>query len=157
VAAESWRRTSPADLRRRPGQDLAGTEIGRGASLPQGDDKPSKTVRLLSACAFVLGFASLQSTAAQEPNLYDRLGGRRGITLVVDDFIDRLVANETLNKNPAISAGRKSSPAPYLRVRRMPHASTPEARRLLRVLFVWNGALSTAQKGTDRLLLRRNQ
>ena len=74
-----------------------------------------KTVRLLSACAFVLGFASLQSTAAQEPNLYDRLGGLRGITLVVDDFIDRLVANETLNKNPAISAGRKSSPAPYLK------------------------------------------
>jgi hemoglobin len=34
---------------------------------------------------------------------------------VVDDFIDRLVANAELNKNPAISQGRKSGPAPYLK------------------------------------------
>ncbi|MDO8703348.1 MAG: group 1 truncated hemoglobin, partial [Sulfuricaulis sp.] len=34
---------------------------------------------------------------------------------VVDDFINRLVANKQLNKNPAINAGRKSSPAPYLK------------------------------------------
>lgn len=34
---------------------------------------------------------------------------------MVDDFIDRLVANETLNRNPAIDAGRKHSPAPYLK------------------------------------------
>jgi hemoglobin len=47
--------------------------------------------------------------------LYDRLGGLRGITVVVDDFIDRLVVNETLNRNPAISAGRISSPPPYLK------------------------------------------
>jgi hemoglobin len=53
--------------------------------------------------------------AQQTPKLYDRLGGMKGITLVVDDFIDRLVKNKTLNKNPAIDAGRKSSPAPYLK------------------------------------------
>lgn len=47
--------------------------------------------------------------------LYDRLGGLKGITVVVDDFINRLVANKQLNKNPAINAGRKSSPAPYLK------------------------------------------
>jgi hemoglobin len=34
---------------------------------------------------------------------------------VVDDFIDRLVVNATLNKNPAINAGRTSSPPPYLK------------------------------------------
>jgi len=34
---------------------------------------------------------------------------------VVDDFIDRLVANKTLNQNPAIAAGRKSSLPPYLK------------------------------------------
>ena len=28
---------------------------------------------------------------------------------MVDDFIDRLVVNKTLNKNPAINAGRKAS------------------------------------------------
>lgn len=49
------------------------------------------------------------------PQLYDRLGGMKGIAVVVDDFIDRLVANKTLNRNPAIDAGRKSSPAPYLK------------------------------------------
>lgn len=55
---------------------------------------------------------------AQQPvqaTLYERLGGLKGITVVVDDFINRLVANKTLNKNPAIKAGRKSSPAPYLK------------------------------------------
>jgi hemoglobin len=43
------------------------------------------------------------------------LGGLPGITAVVDDFIDRMVANEELNQNPAIDAGRKKSPAPYLK------------------------------------------
>lgn len=48
--------------------------------------------------------------------LYERLGGLKPITLVVDDFIDRLLADEVLNANPAIKAGRESSPAPYLKV-----------------------------------------
>jgi hemoglobin len=33
----------------------------------------------------------------------------------VDDFIDRLVVNKTLNRNPEIDAGRKRSPPPYLK------------------------------------------
>jgi hemoglobin len=57
-----------------------------------------------------------QPAAATKPPLYERLGGLKGISLVVDDFIDRLVVNETLNENAAINAGRKSSPAPYLKV-----------------------------------------
>ena len=57
-----------------------------------------------------------QAAATTKPPLYERLGGLKGISLVVDDFIDRLVANKTLNKNPAIDAGRKASPAPYLKV-----------------------------------------
>ena len=57
-----------------------------------------------------------QPTAATKPPLYERLDGLKGISLVVDDFVDRLVANKTLNKNPALNAGRKSSPAPYLKV-----------------------------------------
>jgi hemoglobin len=55
-----------------------------------------------------------QQTAPTAP-LYERLGGLKGITVVVDDFIDRLVVNETLNQNPAINAGRMASPAPYLK------------------------------------------
>lgn len=59
--------------------------------------------------------AAKPAAAAPKP-LYERLGGLKALSLVVDDFIDRLVANETLNANPAIDAGRKSSPAPYLKV-----------------------------------------
>jgi hemoglobin len=57
-----------------------------------------------------------QPAVATKPPLYERLGGLKGISLVVDDFIDRLVTNKTLNKNSAIDAGRKSAPAPYLKV-----------------------------------------
>ena len=72
---------------------------------------------LFVVCTFGTAFATVAS--AQQPgaqkSLYDRLGGLKGITVVVDDFIDRLVANKELNKNPAIDAGRKISPAPYLK------------------------------------------
>jgi hemoglobin len=64
---------------------------------------------MLGCAAFTIGSAKADSS------LYDRLGGLRGISVVVDDFIDRLVGNETLNRNPAIDAGRKHSPAPYLK------------------------------------------
>jgi len=71
------------------------------------------------AVAFTLGAFFSPVVSAQQPeaqkSLYDRLGGLRGITVVVDDFINRLVVNKTLNKNPAINAGRKRSPSPYLK------------------------------------------
>lgn len=79
-----------------------------------------KTIKTgISIMAFVLTittvpFASAEATDSQKP-LYERLGGLKGITMVVDHFVDQLVANKTLNKNPAINAGRKSSPAPYLK------------------------------------------
>ena len=67
-----------------------------------------------SLSVFVAPAVFAQQPSAQKP-LYERLGGLKGITVVVDDFINRLVANKTLNKNPAIDAGRKSAPAPYLK------------------------------------------
>jgi hemoglobin len=67
-----------------------------------------------AAGILVASAATAQPAAAKAP-LYDRLGGLKGITMVVDDFIDRLVLNETLNSNPAINAGRQASPAPYLK------------------------------------------
>lgn len=69
------------------------------------------------SCAILLAVALASAGhAADAPKpLYDRLGGLKGITVVVDDFIDRLVTNPTLNSNPAIDAGRKASPAPYLK------------------------------------------
>jgi len=73
----------------------------------------------LLSVAFMLGAAFAPVVSAQQPgaqkSLYDRLGGLQGITVVVDDFINRLLVNKQLNKNPAINAGRKSSPAPYLK------------------------------------------
>ena len=69
--------------------------------------------------AFVLSVFVAPAVLAQQPDaqklLYERLGGLKGITVVVDDFINRLVMNKTLNKNPAINAGRKSAPPPYLK------------------------------------------
>ncbi len=75
-----------------------------------------RRVALGLAVSVALGMASLTiGPAIAQSSLYDRLGGLKGITVVVDDFINRLVANKTLNRNPAINAGRKSSPAPYLK------------------------------------------
>jgi hemoglobin len=70
---------------------------------------------VISSVLFLGSSAVTAQPPVPQKALYERLGGLKGITLVVDDFIDRLVANNTLNKNPAIDAGRKSSPAPYLK------------------------------------------
>lgn len=72
----------------------------------------------IASMTFVLATTIAPIATAQQTDtkpLYERLGGLKGITVVVDDFINRLVVNKQLNKNPAISAGRKSSPAPYLK------------------------------------------
>lgn len=47
---------------------------------------------------------------ATPPSLYERLGGVYAIATVVDDFIERLLVNDTLNANPAIDAARKRVP-----------------------------------------------
>jgi hemoglobin len=47
---------------------------------------------------------------AGEKTLYERLGGTYPIAVVVDDFIERLLVNDTLNANPAIDAARKRVP-----------------------------------------------
>ena len=58
---------------------------------------------------------NLMPAMAQEKSLYERLGGVKPISLVVDDFIDRLVANDILNANLMIKAGRENSPDAYLK------------------------------------------
>ena len=77
-----------------------------------------KSLRMSSSIALLVLLLAASSAVAEEnaASLYERLGGLRPISLVVDDFIDRLLANDTLNANPAIAAGRDSSPAPYLKV-----------------------------------------
>jgi len=61
----------------------------------------------------VLG--ALASPARADKKLYDRLGGVGPISVVVDEFINRLVADDLLNKNPAIKEARDRVPAPYLK------------------------------------------
>jgi hemoglobin len=50
----------------------------------------------------------------QPPTLYDRLGGVYNIATVVDDFIDRVMTDARLNKNPAVNeAHHRVSPAGF--------------------------------------------
>jgi hemoglobin len=72
---------------------------------------------LVATClAFGLPAAALAKDApAETPSLYDRLGGLAPISVVVSDFIDEMVPDEMLNKNPAIAAARKAVPAAYLK------------------------------------------
>jgi hemoglobin len=78
-----------------------------------------KTLKIaIASMVFAMGSTIAPIATAQEADtmpLYERLGGLKGITVVVDDFINRLVENKQLNENPAINAGRKISPAPYLK------------------------------------------
>jgi hemoglobin len=56
--------------------------------------------------------AASRPTVASPPtqSLYDRLGGAYAIATVVDDFIERLLVNDTLNANPAILEARNRVP-----------------------------------------------
>ncbi|MFO0969469.1 MAG: group 1 truncated hemoglobin [Gemmataceae bacterium] len=49
-----------------------------------------------------------------QPTLYERLGGVYSIAVVVDDFIDRVMADPRLNANPAVDeAHHKVPPAGF--------------------------------------------
>ncbi len=48
------------------------------------------------------------------PNLYERLGGVYSIATVVDDLIDRIMADQRLNANPLVDeAHHKVPPAGF--------------------------------------------
>jgi len=73
----------------------------------------------LSLLAVVLVFSSLTLSSkalwAAEESLYERLGGTYSIAVVIDDFMNRIIDNGTLNANPAIDAARKTVPLPGLK------------------------------------------
>ena len=63
--------------------------------------------------SLMIVFAIARPAVAQQPatkSLYERLGGVYAIATVVDDFIERLLVNETLNANPAIKEARARVP-----------------------------------------------
>ncbi len=77
--------------------------------------KKTMSVLAIAALVSVAMLASVLTvpTVAEEeetPSLYDRLGGVYNIATVVDDFIERLLVNETLNANPAIDKARTTVP-----------------------------------------------
>jgi hemoglobin len=67
---------------------------------------------VLAAVIVVLAGTATQTARAQvtHPSLYERLGGTYSIATVVDDFIERLLVNATLNANPAIKEARTRVP-----------------------------------------------
>lgn len=73
----------------------------------------------LTVAALALAVAPLAVFPAEAdeeaPSLYERLGGLKSITPMVDDFINHLLVNETLNKNSAIATERRHTPPPYLK------------------------------------------
>src|SRR5713101_7376410 len=48
--------------------------------------------------------------SAEKPSLYDRLGGVYSIATVVDDFIDRVMADPRLNANPFVDEAHHRVP-----------------------------------------------
>jgi hemoglobin len=67
---------------------------------------------VLSAVIVIMAIVATRTAIAQgtPPSLYDRLGGVYSIATVVDDFIERLLVNATLNANPAINEARRRVP-----------------------------------------------
>ena len=67
---------------------------------------------VLAAVIVIMAGTATQTVMAQvkQPSLYERLGGTYSIATVVDDFIERLLVNATLNANPAIKEARARVP-----------------------------------------------
>jgi hemoglobin len=67
-------------------------------------------IRVFTVLALSIFVAALPVAAQKQPaakSLYDRLGGLYPIAALVDDFIDRVFVNATLNANPNIYKARK--------------------------------------------------
>lgn len=71
-------------------------------------------IRIVLLLSVLLGPALLSAQTPQR-SLYERLGGVYPIAVVVDAFIDELVADPMLNENPAIAAARDRVPAAGLK------------------------------------------
>jgi hemoglobin len=70
--------------------------------------------RVLTTATVIVIIAGVATQAVtgqvKQVSLYERLGGAYSIATVVDDFIERLLVNATLNANPAINEARKRVP-----------------------------------------------
>lgn len=71
--------------------------------------------RTLLVFALLIAGCAGAPPATTVPTLYERLGGVYAIATVVDDFVERLLVNDTLNANPAIEAARHRVPTAGLK------------------------------------------
>ena len=76
-----------------------------------------RIARAFTALAAAAVLSGADTTASQPaptqgsgPSLYERLGGVYSIATVVDDFVERLLVDATLNANPAIDQARARVP-----------------------------------------------
>ena len=74
------------------------------------------TVALALAPALVPSLAQTPTTTPQAASLYDRLGGLYPVAALVDDFINRVYVNDTINANPNIAKVRSEIRKPGLKV-----------------------------------------
>jgi hemoglobin len=82
-----------------PGRDLDVLET------PKEETTMGKTsIKSLTAAAVVMMFAAVPAMAAEEKPLYERIGGYKAVAAAVDNLVDRIYVNQTLNKNPALKA-----------------------------------------------------
>src|SRR5262245_22284390 len=67
--------------------------------------------QLMLGIVLIASAGDSRSAAQPAPKpLFERLGGVYSIATVVDDFIERLLVNDTLNANPAIKEARTRVP-----------------------------------------------
>lgn len=71
---------------------------------------------LATALASTSAWSQEKAAAPAKPALFDRLGGLYPISAVVDDFIERVYVNATLNANPNIAKARSEVRKPGLKV-----------------------------------------
>jgi len=77
------------------------------------------TKRVVVSAFVLLGLFSTAGSPQDKPaapSLYERLGGVYPISAVVDDFIERIYVNATVNANPAIAGARSQLRKPGLKV-----------------------------------------
>ncbi|MGH7674902.1 MAG: group I truncated hemoglobin [Gemmatimonadales bacterium] len=72
---------------------------------------------IIAAALAVAGPTSVAAQQAADTSLYARLGGVYAIASVVDDFLERLLADSVVNANPRIDAARKAVPRAGLKYR----------------------------------------
>ena len=81
----------------------------------QEDNEMWKKIRTGLGYALIVAFLAAPGSSAfaddaAKASLYDRLGGVYAIASVVDEFIERLLVNDTLNANSAIADARSAVP-----------------------------------------------